>query len=203
VNSLNRFKFIVLFGLAACGLSCSSPQFRIQSNPPDAQVEVVYPSGERRILGKTPVRVSAEEVNPRKEAVVLQVTSPSHRESRVLIPDAYFNKDVEFTVQLEPLSRGEKETFERQLNQLAQLIAEIQKDIQMRSFDIAQTKISKALSEFPAVGTLYVLQGNIFFLQGRLPEALISYRKAQSLVGNSPDLIEVIDRIERTQGGGR
>jgi len=190
----------VIITLVVAG--CGSGNLRLQSSPSEAEVELVDRSGSRRNIGKTPLNISSKELGALTDGAQLEVSKTGHISQGIFLPSSTFAKMVEINIVLPPHSTAVS-NGESSLQEVASVVADIQKDIQARSLDLAQSKLTQMIGKYPNVSTFYSLMGNVHYLERRLDRALASYRKALELNSTSTELSKVIEKLESMNGGSR
>lgn len=197
-----RHLIIYMFFLIIAG--CATPSYRFQSNPSEAEIEVTYKNGTKKIIGKTPLQQNTNELNPTNESVQIEFRKQGYHTSSVFVPGSSFDKSIDMTVNLQldtRLQEGKK--GDQAMNDLASGIADIQRDIQRRQLDVAIQKINRLIISYPNISTLYSLLGNVYYLDKRLEPALVNYKKALELNPTSQELVKVIEKIEGIRPGGK
>lgn len=195
-------KFIFVLSLFPIFLGCASSNYRIQTSPSDVEVEVVYKSGLKKSLGKSPVSMTSQDINPNKESLQLNLKKNGYESTSIFVPESPFQKNLEVLVNLKPdENKGETCKNDQTWNIIAASVADIQKDIQMKSYEIASTKINRMLADYPSVATFHSLNGNVHYLEKRIEKALASYRRAYELNPNSAELQRIIEKLSSMTGG--
>ena len=200
-----------LFGIllfASLMTACASNTYRIQSSPSEAEVDFVYKSGARKSMGKTPLSLNANEANPNKEAFQIEVRKDGFDKQAVFVPESSFTKNLEVNVNLQNDARGadakaDAKKGDAAFNEIASAVADIQKDIQTRNYEMALSKLNRMVAAYPSVSTFYSLSGNVHYLEKRLDKALASYKKALDLNPNSAELQKIIEKLDGMTGGTR
>lgn len=185
-------------------VACSSSQYRFQSTPAAAEVELVMKNGSRKTIGKTPLSVNAAEVNPNKEAFQVEFKKDGYESYGLFVAESTFNKSIEVNSTLRPTAVSDKSNkSEVVLNEVAAMVADIQKDIQSKNFDMALNKLNKMTAEHPGLPTFYSLMGNVHYLERRVDKALVSYKRALELNPGSIELQKIVEKLSGLSGGSR
>ena len=184
--------------------ACASSTYQITSTPTEASIDVTYANGTKKNLGKTPLSGNSSVVNPTKQSFTVEITKENFEKQQIFVPDSTMNKEVTLNVVLAPSAQsGEARKTDEQVNNVAANVADIQRDIQSKNYDIALSKINRGIAENPGVATFYSLSGNVHYLEKRLDKALISYKRALDLNPKSTELAKIIDKLEGMKGGTR
>lgn len=183
---------------------CATPSYRLQSNPSEAEIEITYKNGTKKIVGKTPLQQNTQDINPTNDSLQIEFRKPGHISSTVFVPRSGFDKAIDLTVNLAQDTRVlEGKKTDQAINEIASGIADIQRDIQRKQFDLSIQKINRLIAHYPNVSTLYSLLGNVYYLDKRLEPALLNYKKALDLDPTSQELVKVIEKIEGIRPGGK
>lgn len=207
------YRLAAVAGMIAV-VGCAAHRVRVVSSPDGAEVFKVSGDGPGVALGKTPLDLDEGAIfGPGEAAAQLRIVKDGFNEEHVLLPTTALPAQRTITADLE--ARIESKVMEHaaaascpepgltaaRTAVLARGIAETQRFISRREYQAAETRISVLLSEFPNVAVLYDLQGNTFYLQKRLPEALAAYERSLSLDGSNPDTARMATTIrQRTDG---
>lgn len=184
--------------------ACANSTYLITSTPTDANVNVTYANGTKQNLGKTPLNGTSQTVNPSQEAFSVEVSKEGFEKQTVFVPGGAGGKDVTLNVTLPPSTHAlEGKKTDEQLNAVAASVADVQRDIQAKNYDIALSKINRLIAENPGVSTFYSLSGNIHYLEKRLDKALVSYKRALELDPKSTELARLVDKLEEMKGVSR
>lgn len=193
-------KYLILFFVGLT--SCASTKYQLTSSPSEARVAAVFANGSRKDLGKTPLNLDAQEVNPNKEALTLEISKEGYEKQGVFVPGGFSHKDLSVNANLTATTlTNDTKHNEQRLNEVAAGVADIQKEIQARNYEMALTKINRMISENPQVATFYSLGGNVYYLEKRFDKALGQYRQALELNPSSAELTRVIEKLEAMNGG--
>jgi tetratricopeptide (TPR) repeat protein len=198
----NSFVMTLILGLFLG--ACSTSSYRIQSSPSEAEVTFIFANGSQKQAGKTPVMIPASEVNPNREAFKIELKKEGYVNESLFILDSPFAKTIETSVTLKtkeaaPGVKG----LEESLDKIASAVADIQKDIQVKNYEFALTKLNHQIAEHPDVATFYSLSANVHYLEKRFDRALSLYKKALSLNPTHTDVQKMITKIESFSGGSR
>jgi hypothetical protein len=196
---MKKYGFIFLIGLV---YGCATPSYQFHSSPAEAEVELVFKGGTKKILGKTPLTVEAAEINPTKEAMIVNFRKVGAESQSVFVPPSMFVKSVEIGVNLPEDPRvAQAQKGEKIISEIASQVADTQMLIQAKQYGIAEQKLIKMIAEHPNVSVFYSLLGNIQYLDRKLDAALGYYKKAQDLNPTSVEIEKVIQKIENIKGG--
>ncbi|MBX2994014.1 MAG: tetratricopeptide repeat protein [Bdellovibrionaceae bacterium] len=197
-------KILAILTFASMISACASTTYRIQSSPSEAEVDFVYKSGTRKSMGKTPLSLNASEANPNKESFQIEVRKDGFDRQAVFVPESSFSKNLEVNVNLTADARsGDAKKGDAAFNDIASAVADVQKDIQTKNYEIALTKLNRMVAQYPSVSTFYSLTGNVHYLERRLEKALASYKRALELNPNSSELQKIIEKLDGLNGGSR
>lgn len=201
MEKLQILLILLMFSLIT---SCSSTQYRVNSSPSEAEVEARYKSGAVKSVGKTPLTIAANDINANRESFSLVVKKNGYSDAEVFVPESSFNKSIELNVSLKK-QEGSSEAFQQQkvVSEVAAAVADIQKDIQTKNFDIAINKLNKMMVDYPTVSTFYSLQGNVHYLERRTDKALAAYKRALELNPGSVELQKIIEKLNSVSGESR
>ncbi len=202
-NKFWNFSCAILISWSSALISCSTATYRFSSNPSEAEVFLVSKNGEKKPLGKTPLSVNANEINSGKDSVMIEVKKEGYLPQQLFIGDSYFAKNVESSMVLAPqATAADTKNQDASMNEIASSVADIQRDIQTKNYDIALTKLSRMQASYPNVATFHSLMGNVHYLEKRLDKSLQSYKKAIALNPNLYEVQKMIEKIEALSGGG-
>lgn len=190
-------------GLLISLCACSTSNYRFQSTPSEADVEIVFKNGSRKSVGKTPLSLVPSEVNPGNEAMTLVFRKAGNETQSVHVAPSLFMKSIEVDVNFpkDVKAAGEQNT-EKLLNDVAMGVADVQKFIQSKQYSVAEQKLNKMIGDNPTVAVFYSLMGNVHYLDKRLDSALTYYRKSLDLNPSSAETTRMVQKIESLKTGG-
>ncbi|OFZ82445.1 MAG: hypothetical protein A2583_03870 [Bdellovibrionales bacterium RIFOXYD1_FULL_53_11] len=185
--------FVLFFG------GCASSMV-VESSPDNAEILMRRENDVPLKIGKTPMTLTRE-VAPGifSDSVELYVAKDGYQVERILIPQSRFGVRSRWSVSLQP-SMGDGKNLQSLYTGLAQGIAEAQKEIYLKNYRQAETKISTLLARYPNVSVLYDLLGNIYYMQKDLDKALDAYRRSVALTPDNHETSGMIDKIARIRG---
>lgn len=196
----NAVRYITLFSLVLGG--CATGSYQITSSPADATIDAVYANGTRRTLGKTPMTSPATVVNPGKTPFTIEISKSDFEKQSVYVPDGG-GKEISINANLVPaVASADGRRNDERVEQIAGSVAEIQKDIQAKNYDLALSKISHMISENPNVSTFHSLAGNVHYLEKRTEKALASYKRALDLNPKNAGLTRIVEKLQGMKSAG-
>jgi hypothetical protein len=196
-------KKLFIYSIVLLFIGCASPSYKFQSVPSEAEVTMTTSSGEKKSLGKTPISISANEVNPRRDGFTLEFKKEGFATQNLTVIDSVFSKNIEANITLaQEAHSSDPRKLDSSLNEVATLVADIQRDIQTKNYEIAMTKLTKLQVSYPNVATVYSLMGNVHFLERRMDRALVNYKKAIAINPNLFEVQKMVERIESMSAGG-
>ena len=178
--------------LTACS---SSSILHLDTSPPQARVSVKpLGSGALKALGETPLSLPASQIESElggSGPVTVNFSKNGYKSKEVLLSDiSQLQQSVK--VNLEPMSSLEDPSL---VNAQIEDIFEVQRLIRVKKFDEALKVIGKLKDQAPHLSAPYEMEGGIYFVRGKLAEALDSYRNAVRLNPKSVEAIRMRDMI--------
>ena len=190
-------------GAVICALlfvSCSSTSVTLNSVPEKAKV-VVKPlgSGAVKELGLTPLAVKSDEIEKAfagSGPLLVEFHKQGYAKRAVLVTDLA-TQNIDLKVTLDALS-GLDDPAE--MNAQIETLFEAQRLVRVRRYDEAMKLIGKIKSKVPTLSAPYELEGGVYYISRRFPEALDAYRKAVKLNPRSVEAVRMRDMLEQSLG---
>jgi len=182
--------------------ACSSTTISLNSVPEQASVKVKpLGSGAVKELGVTPLNMSAADIEKDyggSGPLLVEFHKEGYLTKSVLITDMSI-KNINLKVTLDGLS-GLDDPAE--MNAQIETLFEAQRLVRVRRYDEALKLVEKIKSKIPTLSSPYELEGGIYYMSRRFPEALDSYRRAVKLNPRSVEAVRMRDMLEQNLGGG-
>lgn len=178
-------------------------EITVDSNPKEAEVSYLAPSGEFKLIGKTPLTIDDSIVKSwfeaKQEYAVLRVAKSGFVIENLFI-DLNGRYKVAYTADLKAIdvwNNKEMEISSNAANRLAVKVQQINHQIFNKNFQEALSNSEVLIEQFPKAHVFYDMKGSILFLMGNKNEAMASYQKSLSL---NPDNNEARKMIQRVNG---
>ncbi|GEM_PF-3536404 len=192
---------IIFFG------SCASSNLKLRTNKPDAQLSVVLPSGEQKVLGVGQIDKTFKELELSGPFTVIAEKEGFEKQA-VFVPKPYLGAEV--IVNFNLVNRENGKSMESQSSQTNQKIndtfvkglAHTYSYVQQKEYGLAHSKLQELLVNYPDFASLWGLQGNIYYLQRRYDMAYESYNKAVDLDSSSLEFKNMLEKVKSLKGGG-
>ncbi len=185
----------VLFG-------CATNTFKVNSDPLQADVYVVNPkTGDRKIIGKTPVNMPNEEFRTlvgediaSGEFYTLVIEKPGFGTQSFSLPASKFgtlvtNLDVK-------LKQGGVEKELRVAQEILDHLFLAQKFANMSQFERAHIEIDKVLVPFPTFTRALSMRASIYFAQKNWPESLKWYEETVKADSQAEEAVKMIGKVK-------
>ncbi len=197
-----RLRNILLMILFLVG--CSSASLKVESYPAEADVEVISKNGARKSIGKTPININDIGELKTGDAFIISVNRVAFEPEQIFVPTGASDRQVEIKLNLK-----EQKTFSinpnnqvKILNEIASSVADIQRLIQIKQYDIAKQKISSMMGAYPSVGIYYSFMGNIYYLERNISQAIFYYSKALDIDPSAVETRNVLEKLQNLKKGG-
>lgn len=176
--------------------SCSSALV-VESTPDGADVFVRKENEVSHKLGKTPMTITKDNAPWLfTQNVELIANKAGYQTERILIPQARSGVRSRWDISFQPGLDGG--TGSNNLYaELAEGIADAQKEIYLKNFPQAKTRLEMLLTKYQNISVLYDLLGNVYYLQKELDKAIEMYRKSAAINPNNPETAKMVDKISR------
>lgn len=201
-----RIQWLVLM----IGLSgCSTATFVATSDPLAADVYYVVPkTGEKKSLGKTPLKIPAEDV---KKAIQKDVSGGEYFavrfEKQGYVPQTYMVPAGRFgtlVTSLEvKLKKGEGDKEAALAKSVLDRLFLAQKLALTNQYERAQVEIDRILADFPGFARAYSMRASIFLAQKNYTESLKWYEEAIKADPQMEEAVKMIAKIKDLQSGKR
>jgi len=195
---------IVLLFLTACS---SSPVFNVVSEPIQAEIFYVTPTGEKKSIGKTPYSVPMEELRKTIKEVesgeffTLLIEKEGFQTQTYVIPATQFGTSIS---QLDiKLKQGQTiEELKKAKDVLNQLFL-AQKYALTLQFERAQIELDKVLFHFPDFANAMSMRAAIYYAQKNYTESSTWYEKAIKADPQIDEAIKMLAKIKTLKSGDR
>jgi len=195
---------IVLLFLTACS---SSPVFNVVSEPIQAEIFYVTPTGEKKSIGKTPYSVPMEELRKTIKEVesgeffTLLIEKEGFQTQTYVIPATQFGTSIS---QLDiKLKQGQTiEELKKAKDVLNQLFL-AQKYALTLQFERAQIELDKVLFHFPDFANAMSMRAAIYYAQKNYTESSTWYEKAIKADPQMDEAIKMLAKIKTLKSGDR
>jgi tetratricopeptide (TPR) repeat protein len=190
-------------------LSGCATSFVVNSEPLQSEVFIYNSkSGEKKTLGKTPLKLTMSEV---QKVVAEDVNSGEYFKVSVekngfvsesfLIPSTRFGTMV--TTLTVKLKSGESEKEARIARDILNHLFLAQKLALTKQYERAQVELDKILADFPAFARALSMRASIYFAQNNFTESLKWYEEALKADPQMEDAVRMAAKVRSLQGGGR
>lgn len=179
---------------------CATSRVSMDSTPTGAEVYVLpLGDGKPLMIGSTPLTARSAELLRQSGGagpVMVEFRKRGYKPVKALITDL---ARLDLTLKMElPVSDGLEDLD--QVNALIDSIFEAQRLALSGRFDDALALIKRAEKDAPQIAAAYEIEGGIYFLQKKLPEALDAYRVAAKYNPKNPETIRMRNLLETTLG---
>lgn len=207
VIRLGALPLLSLLILFATGSGCASV-FSVKSDPLQSDVFYVDPkSGEKKVLGKTPLELPTSELRKiagddvfAGEFFTIQVEKQGFVPERFQIPSTRFGTLV--TALDAKLKAGNGPKEERLAKNILNHLFLAQKMANTGQYERAQIELDKVLSEAPDFARALSMRGSIYFVQKNYTEALKWYEEALKADPQMEDAVQMAAKVRALQGQG-
>jgi tetratricopeptide (TPR) repeat protein len=179
---------ILFFGMTAC-----ASKFIVKSEPQQADVYILNAKGDKKIIGKTPLEIPADQVKKNfPEAVAGQfltviVEKQGFESQRLNIPATRFGALV--TSLDVKLKQGETQAELKIAKDILDRLFLAQKFALTNQFERAHIEIDKILTPFPNFARALSMRASIYYAQKNYQESLKWYEEA---LKNDPQMEEAV-----------
>ena len=201
-----RHLIIAIIALSVLN-GCSTPStIKMQSNPSEADVEVIDATGTATNIGKTPLSANESDVYKSSNRYTqVKIKKNGYVDQEMVLMKSTFGSDVSINVQLKK-DENMQNIGEQSITQekVASAIARANGLIQTKQYAEAESVLLNFIEQFPSVSVGYDYLGNINYLQKRYAKALKHYNKAISLNPQNTERRVIVERIQtliKTQSG--
>lgn len=190
-------KFIFILVVST---GCTTSQFRVTSEPLQAEVVAYTREGNEVVLGQTPMELKQEDFD-RMPSDVLRIgfNKTGYVKEQVFIDTKWFKKSGLVNIKLTPVANWNEayqdQTAYKYLNDVASLTAEIQAATVKGDYAKAETLGKSLVTRYPRLSVGWNLLGNVYYLQKRMGDALSSYQKSLNLNPDSQDTKDVVNKL--------
>ncbi len=186
---LKQLFHLVLLLLPVISNSCTTSTLTIKSDPPEAEVKILFPSD--TTLGVTPFTLT-EETFEEAEELDIYIIKKGYQTKLYTIPAlSHLKTDSHLFVKLPP------EQAPAPTNNLAAIFAQLAKTkdlIEKQNYNMALKATDKGIEMAPNIPQFYLLKGKILLAEKRIPEALTNWRKARSVDPGNKEAFESIKK---------
>ena len=203
-NSVTRAIWLSSILVFAAG--CTSSTLRVRSVPDGAEVTYISRDGNPVRVGNTPLELdSVNSPGIFSEPTQIQVRKDGYTPQSVLVPKFGLmggSGQVNFVLSQTELPKI-CNTNNDIASEIARGVTEISSLIQRKRYQDANGLLQSLIVKYPGLSVLYDLKGNIAFLQKNLTVALDAFKQSNSMAPNNPATLNMIERLQTLQGGGR
>lgn len=194
---VGRVALLMFISMAVSG--CATTRVGLFTNPPGAQV-FAKPVGGRFIqLGETPLNVTADKIEKEyggSGPVLIEFRKEGFQKSSTLVTelssqDLNINTELVPQVGLEDLQR---------INAIIETMFECQRLVKVGRYDEAMTRLKQLEKEAPQISITYEMQGGIYYLQKKYPDALDAYRLSIRYNPRNAEALRMRDMLENKFG---
>ena len=183
----------LLFHLCFLFLGCSTPQpkIKIQSIPEGATVSSRGSDGAIKSLGKTPLEISAADLNSSGRISSLEVTKDGFQDHKVIFGRDISTENYDLMMKLSPklsAGSGEQEVFARRLLKTYTLVTS-------KRFEEARAALNDFIRDYPNVSVGYDLMGNLSYLQKDIKAARDYYERSLQINPDNPGTKSLVNRL--------
>ena len=189
--------------------SCASSQFKVTSDPPEAEIFLVMSeNNERKPLGKTPLEMPKadlqEQLPPEISAgslYTIVLSKPGFKEQSFSLPYGGFgvslsHLDVKMTPSDDQAQLGSAEDLLKRLF-LAQRLALTQQ------FERALIEVDSILARHPKFARALSMKGSIYLAQKKYDDSLKWYEEALKADPEMEETVKLAARVRELIGGAR
>lgn len=190
-------QLVILIGLLS---GCASTRVSLFTNPPGAKVYAKpLGSGRLQMMGETPVTVTGEQIEKEyggSGPVLLEFRKEGFQTTTALVTEL---SSQDLNINMEMVPQGGLDDLQR-LNGLIETLFECQRLVQVKRYDEALSRLKEVEKQAPQISTIYELQGGIYYLQRKFPDALDAYRLAVRYNPRNAEALRMRDMLEKTFG---
>jgi hypothetical protein len=190
----------VLIALTFVLSGCATTRVSLFTNPQGAKV-FTKPLGTGRFeaLGETPLQVKGTDIEKQYEGsgpIIIEFRKEGYQTSSTLVTelssqDLVINQEMVPQVGLEDLQR---------INAIIETMFECQRLVKVGRYDEAMTKLKQLEKEAPQISITYEMQGGIYYLLKKYPDALDAYRLAVRYNPRNAEALRMRDMLEKKFG---
>lgn len=183
---------------------CASSFVRVTSNPEGADIHLIRTNSPPLKIGSTPLAITPEAYPEAfTDNIQLAVSKNGFNTESIIVPKSGFQSHAKLHFNLrEPSPSGACAGTDKTFEEIAQGVAESQRQLLKKNTPEAKRLLTGMISKFPGVATFHNLLGNAFYLERDINSALESYRRARDLQPSNYDTIRMIDKLQNMRGGG-
>lgn len=209
-------KSILLLFMA---VGCVPGKVTVRSIPDNSEVVVVNSSGEKKVLGTTPLEVKTSDLFRTDDySTKLIVQKPGMYRESLVIPRNILTSDHQIQVTLSELEKVEIEKIVGEeckgkvdisantrgdFSKLAQGVANVQSLLVKKEYGNAETQLSSLIATYPYVAVLHTLLGNSRFLQRDYTDAAKAYTRSLELDPDNIETKNILTKIASFTGSNR
>lgn len=195
---LSKANICIFLIYASAG--CTTHQFRITSEPLQAEVVAYTREGNEVVIGQTPMELKPEDFEKMPSDVLrIGFNKTGYVKEQVFVDSKWFKKSGYVNIKLTPLANWNEayqdQTAYKYLNDVASLTAEIQAATVKGDYAKAETLGKSLVTRYPRLSVGWNLLGNVYYLQKRMGDALSSYQKSLNLSPDSQDTKDVVNKL--------
>jgi tetratricopeptide (TPR) repeat protein len=181
---------------------CASPTMDVTSSPAGAKIEAVRDSEAPRAIGNTPLTLTKdshpEAFQPGTE---LRISKEGYDPEAVLIPASSLPTQTRLNVTLtEHKLPGSCVNATETIEEVAKGVANVGRMITKKNYVESERLLQDLLSKHPDVATLYVLRGNVAYLEKDISGALENYKKAHDLSPDDAEINRMVTKLKTVRG---
>lgn len=185
---------------------CMTATFKVGSDPVQADVFFVNSKNEKKLIGKTPINMPAEELRTilgdevtSGEFYTVSVEKPGFGTQSFNLPMSKFgtlvtNLDVK-------LKQGGVEKELRLAQEILDHLFLAQKFANMQQFERSQIELDKILIPFPTFARALSMRASVYYAQKNYPESLKWYEETIKIDPQADEAIKMIARVKDVIAG--
>ncbi len=187
----------LVFVLGGMLSGCATTRLSLFTNPQGAKV-YAKPLGTGRFenLGETPLQVTGTDIEKQYAGsgpIIIEFRKEGYQTSSTLVTelssqDLVINQEMVPQVGLEDLQR---------INAIIETMFECQRLVKVGRYDEAMTKLKQLEKEAPQISITYEMQGGIYYLLKKYPDALDAYRLSVRYNPRNAEALRMRDMLEK------
>ncbi len=196
-------KFIVFLPLylgIGC-IGCSTTHMKLESNPVGAVIKVKMPDQSIKTMGNTPLDITTQELAELgNEILEISIEKDGYETYKTMMAPSRMAFDAKLSVNLKEALGSDSKTVEEICSDVADATANIMQSINRRDFVEAQRLVSAQMIRFPRASVFLDLQGNIFYLQKRVDDAVAAYKSSLKLNPQNQQTKKILEKLISLHG---
>lgn len=194
-----RLGSYLIFIMGVSLYACASKTLVVDSLPSAAEIQVIFPSGESKLLGVGPTSFNITEFE-RYPFVFLSAKKDGKQSDLIFLPREFYDRVGELQIPVRNFSQAitasGKSNLEINDSFLSQVI-QAQSYIHKKNYDEAQSILVNLTGQFPQSASLWSLLGSSYYLSKKKAKALEAYEKALSLNPQATDIQRLVEQLRK------